>query len=354
MNSEKIKIWLKDNRNSLIIGVIIGLILGLIIGWGIWPVEWTDLAPYHLRQDLREDYLRMAVFTSTSIGDASIAQKAWDELEDKAEDTFAAIRNQPLFVSDAQLGAFAQVVTTPEDASQPEVEVVKPETEKEAKKEGKINWLVISLSCIGVLLAAGLALYFFVLRGKRPGDNQTELVDANLTPTKTKDGGVDPITPLATTSRESFEPSLETEETQPVAQFMTTYAFGDDLYDDSFSVDSPSGGFLGECGVGVSETVGVGEPKRVSAFEIWLFDKNDIQTVTKVIMSEYAHRDDRTRMRLESKGELVLAEPGKQILLETATLQLEARIIDMAYGEGAAPDVSFFERLTLELLVWPK
>jgi hypothetical protein len=135
---------------------------------------------------------------------------------------------------------------------------------------------------------------------------------------------------------------------------MTTYMVGDDLYDDSFSIDTPTGEFLGECGVGISETVGVGEPKRVTAFEIWLFDKNDIQTVTKVIMSEHAHDDDKLRMRLESKGELVLAEPGKQILLETATLQLEARIIDMAYGECAAPDLSFFERLTLELAIWPK
>jgi 2-keto-4-pentenoate hydratase len=27
---------------------------------------------------------------------------------------------------------------------------------------------------------------------------------------------------------------------------------------------------------------------------------------------------------------------------------------DMEYGEGAAPDRSFFQRLTLELSVWPK
>lgn len=111
---------------------------------------------------------------------------------------------------------------------------------------------------------------------------------------------------------------------------------------------------FGECGVGISETVGVGEPKRVTAFEIWLFDKDDIQTVTKVIMSGYAYQDDKLQLRLESKGELVLAEPGKKVLLETATLQLEARIIDMEYGEGAAPDLSFFDRLTLELAVWPK
>jgi len=65
-------------------------------------------------------------------------------------------------------------------------------------------------------------------------------------------------------------------------------------------------------------------------------------------------RTNKIRMRLESKGEPILAEPGKQVLLETATLQLEARIVDMEYGEGAAPDRSFFQRLTLELSVWPK
>ena len=77
----------------------------------------------------------------------------------------------------------------------------------------------------------------------------------------------------------------------PVAQYVTTYVIGDDLFDDSFSIDSPSGEFLGECGVGISETIGVGDPKKVTAFEVWMFDKNDIRTVTKVIMSEHAFRD---------------------------------------------------------------
>jgi BioD-like phosphotransacetylase family protein len=71
-------------------------------------------------------------------------------------------------------------------------------------------------------------------------------------------------------------------------------------------------------------------------------------------MSAHAFADDKIRTRLESKGEPILAEPGKQILLETATLQLEARVIDMEYGEGAAPDQSYFQRLTMELAVWPK
>jgi len=135
---------------------------------------------------------------------------------------------------------------------------------------------------------------------------------------------------------------------------MTTYNLGDDLYDDSFSIDTPTGEFLGECGVGISETIGVGDPKKVTAFEVWLFDKNDIQTVTKVLMSEHAYNDPNLRQRLQSKGEPILVGVGTHVLLETATLQLQARVHDMSYGSGALPAGSYFERLTLDLQVFPK
>ncbi len=141
---------------------------------------------------------------------------------------------------------------------------------------------------------------------------------------------------------------------QPIDQFMTTYVLGDDLFDDSFSIDSPSGEFLGECGIGISETIGVGEPKKVTAFEVWLFDKNDIQTVTKVLMSAHALNDPSTFQRLQAKGEPLLVERGKQIILETAALQLVATATDLEYGQGALPAESYFERLTLEIAVWPK
>ena len=135
---------------------------------------------------------------------------------------------------------------------------------------------------------------------------------------------------------------------------MTTYVIGDDLYDDSFSIDAANGEFLGECGVGISDTVGVGDPKKVSAFEVWLFDKNDIQTVTKVLMSSRSFNDSATRQRLASKGEPLQIEQGQTILLETASLQLQAKVIELIYGQGAMPSGSYFERLTLELTVWSK
>jgi hypothetical protein len=73
----------------------------------------------------------------------------------------------------------------------------------------------------------------------------------------------------------------------PLGHFFTTYQLGEDTYDESFSIETPMGEFLGECGMGISETIGVGDPDKVTAFEVWLFDKSDIRTVTKVLMSQY-------------------------------------------------------------------
>ena len=121
-----------------------------------------------------------------------------------------------------------------------------------------------------------------------------------------------------------------------------------------FSIFSGGGVFLGEFGVCVSETIGVGEPKKVAALEIWLFDKNDIKTATKVLMSEHAYNDPNIRARLEPKGDLHVVKPGEQVLLETETLQLLATTVDMEYGMGSLPQNSYFDRITLELAIWPR
>jgi hypothetical protein len=55
-----------------------------------------------------------------------------------------------------------------------------------------------------------------------------------------------------------------------------------------------------------------------------------------------------------SKGEPIKAEPGMTFVMETATLQLEAKIIDMVYARGPLPENSYFSRLTMEISVWPK
>jgi len=143
-------------------------------------------------------------------------------------------------------------------------------------------------------------------------------------------------------------------DTPPVVQFMSTYLGGDNFYDDSFAIEMEDNTFLGECGAGIAETIGVGDPKKVTAIEAWIFDKNDIQTITHLLMTEHAYNDEALRAKLAARGEPVLAKPGATTILETQTLRAEVQVKSVEYGDGALPSNSFFDRLIVEIAVWQK
>ena len=71
-------------------------------------------------------------------------------------------------------------------------------------------------------------------------------------------------------------------------------------------------------------------------------------------MSAHAFQDGAINQRLRAKGEPVLADPNTEFVLETQTLQLVARVVNLGYGEGAMPEESYFDQLLLELAVWQK
>jgi hypothetical protein len=139
----------------------------------------------------------------------------------------------------------------------------------------------------------------------------------------------------------------------PMARFFTTYTIGDDTYDDSFSIDTRYGTFLGECGMGVAETIGTGVPKKVTAMEVWHFDKKDIRTMTIVLMSESAFLDEALKGRLAARGSPVMTRPGMVLQLSTETLILHVYVRGMIYGiDESLPPSSFFDTLQVEMAVW--
>lgn len=326
---------------AAIVGFLMGLIIGLpILGWWVWPVTWKDAGPQHLRLEFKEIYLRMAMDSYSKNSDPVQAQQRVKEVGTDAPQILAEIAKKPgrqdpavvkMFQAIAQGGPVTQ--TTPGAATSTPVAGAPTPQPTTTPKGGGLGSLLLPLCGIIVILLVLGVIAYLLLRGKikLPGMRKKE--PARPQPAVIEYAG-------------SAEP--------PIAQFMTTYTTNNDLYDDSFSIDSESGEFLGECGVGISETIGVGEPKRVTAFEVWLFDKNDIQTVTQVLMSQHAFADDATRQRLAAKGEPVFAEAGREMTLETATLRLIARVVDMTYGTGPLPEESYFDRMTLQLSVWPK
>lgn len=143
-------------------------------------------------------------------------------------------------------------------------------------------------------------------------------------------------------------------EPQKLGGFQTTYSRGDDSFDKSFIIENANGDFLGECGVSISEAVGTTEGARsVTAFEIWLFDKNDTRTITKVVMSDHAYQDDALRAKLATRGESLRAQYDETIALETVSLMINAEITEIDYA-NIAPHNGVFDRFTIDLSAWVK
>ncbi len=339
----KIVDYLKRPAVAAIVAGILGLIIGLVWAWLVQPVQWTNVPPTKLGSTYQEQYLRMAIDSYQARPDDALAKQRFSDLGTAGPAILETIKNNPGSQDPNAILRFSQlvegvtgVVTTPPAPGETPPAVATATAGP--SNSGTLTFLVIFGAIIALaLIGFVLIRYIFPLLRTRGSGTQTAAMRARDITSQTA------MTDYAARGEEA-----------PIAQFVTTYVLGDDLFDDSFSIDSPSGEFLGECGIGISETIGVGEPKKVQAFEVWLFDKNDIQTVTKVMMSPHAYNDTATFQRLQAKGEPFMVEKGKQVVLETAALQLVATVSDMEYGQGALPEQSYFDRLTLEIAVWPK
>lgn len=319
-----------------LVGFIIGLIIGLpVLGWWLTPVDWTNTDFTELRADLQKEYVVMVAGAFAAEGDVVRATARIQGLGPRALDILNATAQETVTSPDgARVAALNTAVTSYLNALPP----------AEPAPPAGNPFLMPLLGLLLVLVLGSAGAFFLLRRGNTraaPPKVSGRRMETAPEPVTTAAGVVVPV-PAAP------------ENAAPVARFMTTYTLGDDVYDDSFSIDGPDGNFLGECGMGISETIGVGDPKKVTAFEVWLFDKNDIRTVTKVIMSEHSFRDEAIKSRLSAKGEPAEAQPGNAVTLETQTLIITARIVDMGYGGGALPPNSFFERLTIELQAYRK
>jgi hypothetical protein len=344
------------NKQPLVVAaaaLVVGILFGwLAIGWGLWPVDFVNGNIAQLAPQYQQDYVRLVAAEYVLDPDLDRAAERIDQLGPAAatvisdtlsmtqgEEAIRVAQLQQVLVLSGRLGG---------------AETPAGEGEQSLLQRYQLPLLLCSLVIVFGLIGLG-GFYLWSTgafgRGGSAGGARASRPAAATAATRAGLGA----TPAAARADPAATLVAGTgTRGAAVAQFMTTYVLGDDLYDDSFSIDGPDGSFLGECGMGISETIGVGDPKKVMAFEVWLFDKNDIRTVTKVLMSDHAFRDEALKSRLAAKGEPVLLTPGDTVSLETASLVVTARVVDMAYGGGALPPSSFFERLTIELAAFTK
>ncbi|MBN1138161.1 MAG: hypothetical protein JXM73_16345 [Anaerolineae bacterium] len=322
-------------------GLILGLLLGMLLFWGVVPPKMGNPQTYDLAEEGKIQYVKLAADSYALDKDLTRVQQflsGWSPEEQQQAFSGATTSYEAEGRSDKiqklnDLQLALGLTAIPGATATPEAE---PQA---APSKGLLDRLKIPcLVFVFVLLVLVLAVIGLRLLRQRRAAAGFRPVTARPLP--------EAEAPLPEEWRGIGQP--------PLGHFITTYKLGEDTYDESFSIETPTGDFLGECGVGISELIGKGEPDSVTAFEVWLFDKSDIRTVTKVLMSEYAYNDEQMRARLAPKGEAVLAEVGVPFMLETTGLQVQATVSDLQYGEGQMPPKSFFRQLTLGLVAMAK
>jgi hypothetical protein len=325
------------------ISLLIGLLVGLYVGWDLWPTNYVNAVPSNLQSGMQLDYLHMIIDSYSVNGDALQAISRFEWLGNGRMDLLNLLRNDPQ-MDPNRLQRFEALIASFYGAGTEAPPNVTPVAESVNMQD-----VLSVLSVLGILIGGSIAVILVInIRRNR---------------------GTTPLTAQETYPSEE-SPSLESEEeiedrsapeeeiadtgAEPLERFVTTYALGDNLYEDSFTINSPSGEFLGECGVGISEPIGVGEPRKITAFEVWLFDRKPSRTSTSVLMSQYAFQKEDLRANLSPRGNPVLAEQGADFWMETPGLQLRVVVRELQYGKGPLPQRSYFERLTLQLEVWAR
>ncbi len=348
-------IW---DKYKVLIGLVVGLLLGwFLLGWLLFPVQWTDASPGHLHARYRSAYLAYASEEFYRTGDLSLLQNRlgldlaqaegvnprqipWLANEELlAEDLTTAVNNASQFGLDSYLASLSGARQIAEQNPMALVPSEAPATEDAAAITPLARGLRL-LGAVAVLLlvVGAVGVGWYLVSGRRA--TSPVAAGGQLRSART------PVVPVV-------EDNVVTGD-RPLKSFNTPYVLGDDYFDPSFSIEIGQD-FLGECGIGISETLGAGDPKKVTAFEAWLFDKSDIRTVTKVMASEYAFDDPDLMAKLEPKGEVVMMQPGEEIILETTALRVKAVIRDLEYAQGASlPSSSFIQRINFELQAWVK
>lgn len=356
---------------AFIVGAIIGWIL---LGWVLFPVQYTNADPWDLNPAAKQTWVAMVVDSYSLNQDLALAQERLRGFD--TQEVAPTLRQLVVMYNtkgDATSAARVQSFATAYGINLAAGAVPKPTATPGRTGTNildNLGTLLIALALLLILAALGLFLYMrFRNRGaaqapaRQPKPATLSYQDAPVADATTPQmapvaAAAVPVTAAAATqaNRQTTAPrSVAPTAAKSLGTFAATYKFGDDNYDTSYTLETQRGEFLGECGMGISETLGEGKPDKVTAFDLWLFDKTDVRTVTEILMTEYAYNDQATRSRLATKGELLLAEKGKHVRLETATLVVDAEIVDLAYASTPGlPPNSHFQKLIVEMVPMQK
>ena len=346
---------------ALILG---GMIVGMITSYVILPTEFTGASPRHMSRQAIQQWVRMvAVGHSEDVhyDDANALlvlqqiPKPQDVVEGLADNTGIPAAERAALEALTDINGYSNLTgaLAPED----------PGIVSSALQ------VVLALAVV----AAGVTLLVIAGRTVYPARN-----DANALRRERRSPGTqaqtspEPAAAPATVSAHSEAPAAATpwvdDETEksgrlhpqygvPVLHTVSTYVKGRN-YDDSFAIElGPDQGnqFLGECGISIATRVG----NELQSVEFWGFDMASQETMTKVFAAPAALSDPALQAAVANRVkdptvDIVAAEAGARLLVESQAIQIHAEIKSVICNYGGGTPNSGIETLQIELMAWYK
>ena len=374
----------------LLMGVVLGLAVGLLIGWVIWPVQYVGQAyTYDLNPAEKTQYVAAVADSYALTGQINVVRQRLNTWT--PEEKIGALAQ--LFADDQAAGKMAEAAKVAEMAGQLrqlegwDPAVVSQVTDQIAAQYTKTGALdkaqYVNVFKSGLGAAPGAALVATApVATAAPATSQSQIPLVGDLDLVLRVCGVllvillvAALVALIIARRRAAVPQPTAAEKAaaewtgagpaPLMQWKSSYSLGMDNFDQSSGIEGANEQYLGDVGIGIAQ-MGVLDPKetprRVMAFEAWLFDKGrgtlKTTTVTKVLMSDFAYQNEIVRKKLITRGEgeafePVLAAPGATFTLETDFLVAQARVVEMEYGEGTPP-LSFFKSLIINFDIHQK
>lgn len=349
----------------LLAAFAVGLLIGWFgIGWGLWPVQWENTDPVDLRQQAREEYLVLVATDYALTRDATTAFQrlaSWPSLAALDRDVRQLA---DFYIAQGQAELAQRLLQLADGLPLPTGEL--PAQEPQGTDLARVfrgiivAAVVIGLVAVAILLlrqrrpalaTSGASIRSRVRRGfsskGREGRVRFEEDDDSLEDAEPRQAARErPHTAASTSALEKMEaivPRLfRRGESKPKAtwELEARYTGQGMEYDQTFTLDDANGAYFGECGVGAASHHG-SDPRQVNGLEVWLFDKSDIHTVAKVLVTEWAYQDEALMEELAARGEPVLAQQGATFALDGHTLHATVTVEDVQYLRGASLNSAF-------------
>ncbi len=139
-----------------------------------------------------------------------------------------------------------------------------------------------------------------------------------------------------------------------VGTFQAVYDHGNEQFEESFDL-STSEGFLGDCGATVAERLNVASPAPVVALLVWVFDREDLNSANKLLLSPLAFYGNKAmRDKLTSQyGQQALVEVREGTFeIRTTALRTEIEVRNLQLAELENIPGGYFQHVELTFRVY--